>query len=113
MKKVIIAVCALTVFAFGATSVMAKDAADIFKSTCSSCHGAKGEGKKSLAPALKGSQFVTKGSEAEVAATIKDGRSGAAKKFKEFPSAMPAQKGSLSDAEIGAVAKYLKTDLQK
>lgn len=113
MKKVIIATCALTIFAFGATSVMAKEAADIFKSTCSTCHGAKGEGKKSLAPNLKGSQFVTKASDAEVKATIKDGRAGAAKKFKEFPSAMPAQKGSLSDAEIESLVKYLKHDIQK
>lgn len=117
MKKVILAMCAITVFAFGATVVTAKDttrpAADIFKSICSTCHGLKGEGKQGLAPALKGSQFVVKSPEADVVATIKDGRTGSAKKYKQFPSAMPAQKGSLSDAEITSVAKYVKAKIQK
>lgn len=109
MKKLVVAVSVLSLL--GATSVMAKTAEEIYK-TCVSCHGAKGEGKKALGPALKGSEFVVKGSDADVAATIKDGRSGAAKKYKEFASPMPAQK-ALTDAEIADVVKYLKDDIQK
>lgn len=110
MKKVLVAVCAFSLV--GATTVMAKTAEEIFKGTCATCHGPKGEGKKALGPALKGAEFVVKGSDADVKATIKDGRAGAAKKYKEFASPMPAQK-TLSDAELTDVVKYLKGDIQK
>lgn len=109
MKKLVVAVSVLSLF--GATSAMAKTTEEIWK-TCTACHGAKGEGKKALGPALKGSEFVTKGSAADVTATIKDGRAGAAKKYKEFPSPMPPQK-ALTDAELADLVKYLKGDLQK
>lgn len=110
MKKLVVAVSVLSLF--GATSAMAKTGAEIFKSTCTACHGAAGEGKKSLGPALKGNEFVVKGSDADISATIKDGRSGAAKKYKEFPSPMPAQK-ALTDAEIADLVSYIKGDIQK
>lgn len=110
MKKVLAAVCALSLV--GATAVMAKTAEEIYKGTCATCHGPKGEGKKALGPALKGAEFVVKGSDADVKATLKDGRSGAAKKYKDFAGPMPAQK-SLSDAELADLVSYLKGDLQK
>jgi mono/diheme cytochrome c family protein len=110
MKKLVVAVSVLSLF--GATSAMAKTGAEIWKATCTACHGANGEGKKSLGPAVKGNEFVVKGPDAEIAAVIKDGRSGAAKKLKEFPSPMPAQK-ALTDDEIADVVKYMKDDLQK
>lgn len=111
--KIIIAIGALAIHAFVVTPAMARDAADLYKSACTRCHGANGEGDKNLAPALKGNQFVTNSTDVEVAAIIKDGRYGAAKKFKEFRSAMPAQNGSLSDGEIDSLVTYIKTDLQK
>lgn len=110
MKKIVVAVCAISMF--GATAAMAKEAAEIYKTVCTPCHGAKGEGKKPMGPALKGSEFVTKGADADVKATIANGRAGADKKFKEFPSPMPPQK-SLSSEEVDALVKFLKTDLQK
>lgn len=110
MKKLVVAVSVLSLF--GATSAMAKTGAEIFKATCTACHGPAGEGKKSLGPALKGNEFVVKGSDADISATIKDGRSGAAKKYKEFPSPMPAQK-ALTDAEIADLVSYIKGDIQK
>lgn len=110
MKKLVIAVSALTLF--GATAVMAKEAADIYKSTCATCHGPKGEGKKALGPPQKGNEFIIKGTDADVAAVIKNGRAGAAKKYKEFASPMPAQK-TLTDAEIVDLVKFLKGDIQK
>lgn len=109
MKKVLAAVCALSLV--GATAVLADGGEGIYKSKCATCHGPKGEGKKALGPALKGSEFVVKGSDADVKATIKDGRAAAAKKYKEFTGPMPAQK--LSDAELADLVKYLKGDLQK
>lgn len=110
MKKLVVAVSVLSLF--GATSAMAKTGAEIFKATCTACHGPAGEGKKSLGPALKGNEFVVKGSDADISAVIKDGRTGAAKKYKEFPSPMPAQK-ALSDAEIADLVSYIKGDIQK
>lgn len=110
MKKLVVAVCAISMF--GATAAMAKEAAEIYKTVCTPCHGAKGEGKKPMGPALKGSEFVTKGSDADVKATIQNGRAGADKKFKEFPSPMPPQK-ALSGEELDALVKFIKTDIQK
>lgn len=112
MKKVVIAAGVLTIFAFGATSVMAKDGVDIFRAKCSQCHGYKGQGIKGFTATLKGSQLVTKGSEAEVKTTIRTGRLGDTKKFKDFPVVMYPEK-DLSDAELASLVKYLKTDLQQ
>lgn len=110
MKKLVVAVSALTLFS--ASAVMAKDAAEIYKTICSPCHGAKGEGKKPMGPPQKGNKFITDSADADIAAVIKNGRAGADKKYKEYPSPMPPQK-ALTDAEIAAVVKYLKGDLQK
>lgn len=112
MKKIIIAVYVISIFAFGATSVMAMEARDIFKRKCSHCHGLNGEGLRGLTATLKGSQFVTKSSDAEVKATIQEGRIGAGKKFKEYPVIMYPIK-DLTDAELDSLVRYLKIDLQK
>lgn len=109
MKKVVVAVCALTLL--GATAAMAKSAPEIFKTICTPCHGAKGQGVKPMGPALKGSQFVTSSADADIVATIKNGRAGAEKKYKDYPSPMPPQK-ALTDAELADLAKYLKGDIQ-
>lgn len=112
MKKVIVAVSVLTIFAFGSASVMAMEAADIFKRKCSHCHGFNSEGIRGLTATLKGSQFVTKGSDAEVKATIQDGRIGTSKKFKKYPVIMYPVK-DLTDSELDSLVRYLKIDLQK
>lgn len=110
MKKVIVAICAVSLM--GATSAMAKTGAEIYKTVCAPCHGAKGEGKKPMGPPQKGNEFLIKSSDADIAALIKNGRAGADKKFKDYPSPMPPQK-AMSDAEIANLVKYLKGDLQK
>jgi len=110
MKKVIVAICAVSLI--GATAAMAKTGEEIYKATCSPCHGAKGEGKKPMGPAQKGNKFVIEGKDADIAAIIKNGRAGADKKYKDYPSPMPPQK-ALTDAEIADLVKYLKGDLQK
>jgi len=88
------------------------DGAGVFRANCVSCHGKDGQGTKGLAPALKGDAFVT-GDAAAVLATVKDGRSGDQKKYKDLPIAMPAWGGKLSDADIQAVVDYIRGDLQK
>lgn len=114
MKRiVIVVVAALTLALFGASSVMAADAAANFKSICSVCHGMKGEGKKGLCPSLRDSQFVGTASATEIKDVILDGRSGSKKKYKDYPSPMPAHKGRLKDDDSEALAKYLKEVIQK
>lgn len=112
MKKVVIAVAVLSIFAFSATIVMAKDGVDIFRGKCSQCHGYKGQGIRGFTATLKGSQLVTKGTNAELKTTIKTGRIGDAKKFKDFPVVMYPEK-NLSEAELDSLVRYLKSELQQ
>lgn len=99
----------LGVFALGvavAGSAMAADGAAIFKSKCSPCHGATGQGTP-MAPAFNGNEFIKSSSEADIAHVVKNGRAGAEKKYKNFVIAMPAQK-TMADGDIAAVVKHLK-----
>jgi len=100
---------ALGVFALGvavAGSAMAADGAAIFKSKCSPCHGATGQGTP-MAPAFNGNEFIKSSSADDIAHVIKNGRAGADKHYKNFAIAMPAQK-SMSDGDIAAVVEHLK-----
>ncbi len=100
---------ALGVFALGvavAGSAMAADGAEIFKSKCSACHGATGQGTP-MAPAFNGNDFVKSSEAADIAAVVKNGREGAAKHYKNFAIGMPAQK-TMADADIEAVVAHLK-----
>lgn len=108
--KETIAICVLTILV--ASPVLAIEAAVIYSSVCSPCHGKEREGKKPMGPSLKNSEFISTASDAEIKATIKEGRAGDKKKFRDYPAPMPAQK-SLTDAELNALVKYLKTDIQK
>jgi cbb3-type cytochrome c oxidase subunit III len=89
------------------------DGADVFRTNCVSCHGKNGQGTPGLAPALKGDKFVTGSSADDVMNTVKNGRAGDQKHFKDLPIAMPAWAGKLSDADIKAVVDYIRGDLQK
>lgn len=89
------------------------DGSDVFRTNCVSCHGKNGQGTPGLAPALKGDKFVTGGSVDDVTNTVKNGRAGDQKHFKDLPVAMPAWGGKLSEADIKAVVDYIRGDLQK
>ena len=93
------------VLAFSAPA-FAADGATIFKSKCSACHGQDGAGS-AVAPAFKGNAFIQNSSETDIAQVIKNGRTGAEKKYKQFAIAMPKQ--TLNDDEIKAVITQLKT----
>ena len=80
----------------------------IFQAKCLPCHGAEGAGT-AMAPAFQGNSFIKKSSKAEIANTIKNGRAGAEKHYKNFALAMPPQKTVLSEADINNVIDYLKT----
>jgi cytochrome c6 len=84
-----------------AGTALAADAAAVYSSRCNACHGKDGKGtavgKKMGAPEL-----ATLGkSEAEIAAAITNGK-----------GKMSAFKGKLSDEEIQAVAKFVKSGLK-
>ncbi len=106
MRKLIWIAVVAAALAFSGQA-MAADGAKIFASKCAMCHGQGGAGT-SMAPKLAGNAFV-KGDAAAVKEAISKGRSGAAKKYSNFPIAMPAFGSQLSGAELDAVVKYLQS----
>lgn len=84
-----------------------QDGAKLFVSKgCIACHGKDAGGIKGLAPSLKDSKFVKTAKEEEVRTTIREGRAGAKKLYKDIPTAMPVNK--LTDDEATALVKHLK-----
>ncbi len=96
-----IAVVALSVAFAG--SAIAADGAAVFKSKCAPCHGADGQGT-AMAPAFKGNAFVKSSADADIAAVIKNGREGAAKKYKNFAIGMPKQTRAPSCRTVSRIA---------
>lgn len=82
--------------------------AAVFKMKCSPCHGVEGKGT-TMAPALKGNDWVKGASNGEVADVILKGRQGKAKKYPNFFVDMPATKG-LSEGEVNALVEYLRSN---
>ncbi|MFQ5330308.1 MAG: c-type cytochrome [Thermodesulfobacteriota bacterium] len=105
MKTLIMAVVIATSMGIAGASIAA-DGGSIFKSKCSACHGQKAQGTPGMAPQLAGSDFI-KGDAGPIKETIMNGRSGAAKKYKNFPMAMP--KLGIKEADADAIVEYLKS----
>ncbi|MBI2849924.1 MAG: cytochrome c [Chloroflexi bacterium] len=74
------------------------DAKALYGSKCAACHGANREGVTGLGPSLRPSDHE-KHTVAELAEIISKGRAG---------TAMPPFGGSLSTAEIDAMANFIK-----
>jgi len=78
------------------------DAAAIYKSKCAACHGADGKGQTVMGKTLHardlGSDDVQKMKSEELEKIITEGR-----------NKMPSYKGKLSEAEIDALVKYIRT----
>jgi len=85
-----------------ASSAFAADGAAVFKAKCAMCHGADGSAStgmgKSMGLKPLSSPEVQKMSDADLTALVSSGK-----------GKMPAYKGKLSDDEINAVVKYVKT----
>ncbi len=85
-----------------AGSAFAADGAATFKAKCAMCHGADGSAStgmgKSMGLKALGSPEVQKMSDADMTALVANGK-----------GKMPAFKGKLSDEDISAVVKYVKT----
>ena len=69
----------------------------IFGDKCAPCHGSAGQGKVGLFPNLTDDDWLYGGDAETILASITDGRQGM----------MPAQKGTLSDAQIADAADYV------
>ena len=110
-RKTIAIVSTLAVLAAGPAFAADPKIVAYFQETCGVCHGENGEGMKGLAPAFKGNEFITKGSGADIAATITKGRTGDQKKYKDLASPMPP--ASMSDARLAGIIAYLKNEIQK
>lgn len=110
-RKTIAVVSTLAALAAGPVFAADPEIVAYYQETCGVCHGEKGEGMQGLAPALKGNEFITKGSEADIAATITKGRMGDQKKYKDLPSPMPP--ASMSDARLKGIIAYLKNEIQQ
>lgn len=97
-KKLAVVVMALAILALPLASFAADAAADVFKSKCAMCHGPDGKGKMAGTKDL-GSADVQKLSDADLAATITNGK----------PPKMPAYKGKLTDDQIKSLVAYVRT----
>jgi cytochrome c6 len=97
-KSLVLVAC----MALASTAFAAADGAAIFKAKCAMCHGADGSAStgmgKSMGLKPLGSPEVQKMSDADMTALVTDGK-----------GKMPAAKGKLTDDEISAVVKYVKT----
>jgi len=75
---------------------------DIFKAKCAMCHGPDGSASTGMGKTMGlkplGSPEVQKMSDADLTALITNGK-----------GKMPAYKGKLSDSDISAVVKYVRT----
>jgi mono/diheme cytochrome c family protein len=85
-----------------ASSAFAADGAAVFKAKCAMCHGADGSAStgmgKSMGLKPPSSPEVQRMSNADLTSVVTNGK-----------GKMPAYKGKLSDDEISAVVKYVKT----
>jgi cytochrome c6 len=88
--------------ALASTGLAAADGAATFKAKCAMCHGADGSASSGMGKSMGlkplGSAEVQKMSDADLTALVTNGK-----------GKMPAFKGKLSDEEISAVVKYVKT----
>ena len=97
-KRLAVVAVVLAMLALPLASFAADQAADLFKSKCAMCHGPDGKGKMAGTKDL-GSAEVQKASDADLTATITNGK----------PPKMPAYKGKLTDDQIKSLVAYVRT----
>lgn len=86
------------------------DGAKVYATVCSSCHQATGQGVPGAFPPLAGSEWVT-GDETRIVKIILHGVTGEIDVAGEmFAGMMPPWGGGLDDAEIAAVATYVRSN---
>ena len=81
----------------------------IFSARCATCHQAAGQGTNAYPP-LAGNSYVTSVDPKDLVGTIVNGRSGVLKvNGASYNGKMPSWKGQLSNADIAAVATYIRS----
>jgi cbb3-type cytochrome c oxidase subunit III len=115
LTRVIVAVALAVIPVRGAQAQSAQSrtapprtGAQIFSTTCAACHQAQGEGTD-VYPPLAGSEWV-KGEESRMVRIILHGLTGDVEvQGQVYAGAMPAWGPTLTDAEIAAVATYIRS----
>jgi cytochrome c6 len=98
MTRIALALAALAVLATGSARAADAATADLYQKKCAVCHGKDGKAATPMAQKLGATDLTTvKTSEADIAKVIADGK-----------GKMTPFKGKISDAEIQALAKYVK-----
>jgi cbb3-type cytochrome c oxidase subunit III len=83
--------------------------AQIFAAKCATCHQAAGQGTAAYPP-LAGNPFVTAADPKDMVAVIVNGRTGSLTvNGTAYNGQMPAWKGQLSNADIAAVATFVRS----
>lgn len=87
----------------------APDGQAVFAARCATCHQATGLGSGPFPP-LAGNSYVTAADTSDLIATVLNGKTGPITvNGKQYSGAMPAWKGTLSNAEIAAVITYVRS----
>jgi mono/diheme cytochrome c family protein len=81
---------------------------DIYKNRCADCHGAKGQGARGAYPALAGNRRVTLGTPTNVVRIIVDGGFAPSTQGNPRPYGMPPFGPTLGNADIAAVATFIR-----
>jgi mono/diheme cytochrome c family protein len=92
-----------------AAGAQPRSGAQIYAATCAACHQASGEGTGEAYPPLAGSDWVT-GSESRLVRVILHGLHGEIDvEGQTYSGMMPPWAATLNDAEIAAVATYVRS----
>ena len=92
-----------------ASPAMLELGARLYKAQCAECHGESGEGRGSAYPALAGHRTVTQASSVNLVKVILHGGFAPTTPGNPRPYGMPPFGPSLDDADIAALASYVRT----
>ena len=88
-------------------AVMARGA-EVYRNRCADCHGSQGQGAAGAYPPLAGNRRIMRASAANVLRVIVDGGFAPATGGNPRPYGMPPFGQALSDADLAAVATYVR-----
>ena len=91
-----------------ADSNVANAGKEIFNDQCAECHGADGSGEPTYFPPLKGNANAQQADPTTVIRVILEGARTVPTKARPTPFSMPAFNWKLTDAQIAAVATYVR-----
>lgn len=130
LASIMLAAAALTTLFFTATSqaddqsqatsttITEQDVGrDIYNARCETCHGVHGRGTKgyqlpATAPPLQGDQFIIAAPESIIAQVIRNGRTGAQRRYDDTYPDMPSFDASMIQ-DLRPLIAYLKGDMQQ